>query len=58
MKPLQKRPRCGPSNRLPGQLGDRINALAMAIGFNLRKILRRIFLSLPVRWLIRSFDYH
>ena len=36
----------GPRNWLKGQLGDKINALSMAIGFNLRKILRKIFLSL------------
>ena len=33
----------GPRNRLRGKRGDQINALAMAIGFNLRKILRWIF---------------
>jgi IS5 family transposase len=32
----------GPRNWLHGKRGDQINALAMAIGFNLRKILRRI----------------
>ncbi len=36
----------GPRNLLYGKRGDRINALAMAIGFNLRKILRWIFLYL------------
>jgi len=36
----------GPRNWLQGKSGDRINVLAMAIGFNLRKILRWIFLSL------------
>ena len=34
----------GPRNWLKGQLGDKINAISMAIGFNLRKILRKIFL--------------
>jgi len=32
----------GPRNWLHGKRGDQINALAMAIGFNLRKILRWI----------------
>src|SRR5882672_81733 len=36
----------GPRNWLRGKRGDQINALAMAIGFNLRKILRWIFLVL------------
>src|ERR1019366_9367019 len=36
----------GPRNWLHGKRGDQINALAMAIGFNLRKILRWIFLYL------------
>jgi IS5 family transposase len=36
----------GPRNWLQGTLGDQINAIAMAIGFNLRKILRKIFLWL------------
>jgi transposase, IS5 family len=39
----------GPRNWLSGKLGDQLNALAMAIGFNLRKILRKIFL-----WLLAS----
>jgi IS5 family transposase len=34
----------GPRNWLLGKIGDQINTLAMAIGFNLRKILRKIFL--------------
>lgn len=34
----------GPSNWLKGKLGDKINAIAMAIGFNIRKILNKIFL--------------
>jgi len=36
----------GPRNWLKGTIGDQINAIAMAIGFNLGKILRRIFLWL------------
>jgi IS5 family transposase len=39
----------GPRNWLQGTLGDQINAIAMAIGFNMRKILRKIFLWLLVR---------
>jgi IS5 family transposase len=39
----------GPRNWLHGLKGDQINALAMAIGFNLRKILRWIFLCLLAR---------
>jgi len=42
----------GPRNWLSGKLGDQINALAMAIGFNLRKILRKIFLWLLVKCLL------
>lgn len=34
----------GPRNWLSGVIGDQINTLAMAIGFNLRKILRQLFL--------------
>jgi transposase, IS5 family len=41
----------GPRNWLQGKVGDQINALAMAIGFNLRKILRWIFLWLFSRLL-------
>jgi IS5 family transposase len=41
----------GPRNWLSGKLGDQINALAMAIGFNLRKILRKIFSWLLETWL-------
>jgi transposase, IS5 family len=41
----------GPRNWLHGKVGDQINALAMAIGFNLRKILRWIFLCLFSRLL-------
>ncbi len=33
-------------NWLKGKIGDKINAIAMAIGFNMRKILRKIFLWL------------
>lgn len=36
----------GPRNWLGGKQGDCINAIAMAIGFNLRKILKKIFLWL------------
>lgn len=32
----------GPRNWLKGELGDKINVIAMAIGFNLRKILKHI----------------
>ena len=38
----------GPRNWLKGKQGDQINAIAMAIGFNLRKILKKIFL--PLYW--------
>jgi IS5 family transposase len=44
----------GPRNWLRGQSGDHINALSMAIGFNLRKILRWIFLYLLSRWLLEQ----
>jgi len=37
---------------LRGKIGDQINALAMATGFNLRKILRMISLWLITKWLI------
>ncbi|VAW76277.1 Mobile element protein [hydrothermal vent metagenome] len=36
----------GPRNWLKGRIGDKINAISMAIGFNMRKILRKIFLWL------------
>jgi IS5 family transposase len=36
----------GPRNWLLGEIGDQINAIAMATGFNLRKILRWILLCL------------
>lgn len=36
----------GPRNWLQGKIGDQTNAISMAIGFNLRKILRKIFLWL------------
>lgn len=36
----------GPRNWLKGRTGDKINAISMAIGFNMRKILRKIFLWL------------
>jgi len=42
----------GPRNWLSGKLGDQINAIAMAIGFNLRKILRALFLWLLAKWLL------
>jgi IS5 family transposase len=42
----------GPRNWLHGKRGDQINALAMAIRFNLRKILRWIFLVLLSRFLL------
>lgn len=45
----------GPRNWLKGKLGDKINAIAMAIGFNLRKILRKIFLWLRERLLWITF---
>ena len=41
----------GPRNWLAGKHGDRINAISMAIGFNLRKILRKILLRLLAKWL-------
>ncbi|MCK4944819.1 MAG: hypothetical protein KAS59_00970 [Alphaproteobacteria bacterium] len=41
----------GSRNWLRGKTGDQINALAMATGFNLRKILRWTFLRLLTRWL-------
>jgi transposase, IS5 family len=41
----------GPRNWLKGKRGDQINAAAMAIGFNLRKILRWILLWLFQPWL-------
>jgi len=44
----------GPRNWLHGQSGDQINALSMAIGFNLRKILRWIFLYLLSRLLLEQ----
>lgn len=41
----------GPRNWLKGVQGDKINAIAMAIGFNIRKILKKIFLHLLHRLL-------
>jgi transposase, IS5 family len=41
----------GPRNWLHGKSGDHINAISMAIGFNLRKILKWIFLYLLTRLL-------
>ena len=43
-----------PRNWLKGKLGDQINAIAMSVGFNMRKILRHIadfFLHLLSNWL-------
>ena len=45
----------GPRNWLKGKLGDKINAISMAIGFNLRKILRKIFLWLHQIWLLMLY---
>jgi len=45
----------GPRNWLKGKQGDQMNALAMSIGFNLRKILRKIaelFLRLLLNWFL------
>jgi IS5 family transposase len=42
----------GPRNWLQGTLGDQINVIAMAIGFNMRKILRKIFLWLLTRFIL------
>ena len=47
----------GPRNWLKGTSGDKINTIAMAIGFNLRKILRKIFLWLHQIWLSLFFPY-
>jgi IS5 family transposase len=44
----------GPRNWLRRQSGDQINALSMAIGFNLRKILKWIFLYLLSRLLLEQ----
>jgi IS5 family transposase len=44
----------GPRNWLRGRRGDQINAIAMAIGFNLRKILRWLFLWLLSEWLLQQ----
>ena len=44
----------GPRNWLQGKSGDQVNALSMAIGFNLRKILRWIFLYLLSRLLLEQ----
>jgi IS5 family transposase len=51
----------GPRNWLLGKLGDQINALAMGIGFNLKKILRAIrdlFLFLFYDWLCAEKTRH
>ncbi|MGH6794010.1 MAG: IS5 family transposase [Methylocella sp.] len=42
----------GPRNWLRDKLGDQINAIAMAVGFNLRKILKAVFLWLLYRVLL------
>ena len=42
----------GPRNWLKGVIGDKVNAIAMAIGFNIRKILGKIFLRLFYKLLI------
>jgi IS5 family transposase len=42
----------GPRNWLKGIFGDQINAIAMAIGFNMRKILMKIFLWLLTRLIL------
>jgi IS5 family transposase len=47
----------GPRNWLKGKLGDQINAITMAIGFNMRKILRAIFLWLLYRLSIPSWIF-
>ena len=44
----------GPKNWLQGVIGDKVNAIAMAIGFNIRKILFKIFLRLFCKLLIRA----
>jgi transposase, IS5 family len=46
----------GPRNWLSGKRGDQVNALAMAIGFNLRKILRWILLYLFATDLFDEID--
>jgi len=38
----------GPRNWLKGETGDKINAIALAIGFNMRKILAKLFLWLQI----------
>ena len=38
----------GPKNWLKGTIGDKINTIAMAIGYNMRKILRHLFLWLQI----------
>ncbi len=42
----------GPRNWLQGVRGDKINAISMAIGFNIRKILNKIFLCMLQRLFI------
>jgi len=49
----------GPRSWPKGALGDRFNAMAMAIGFNLRKILKRIYFYLLkiLFWLFNPIQY-
>jgi transposase, IS5 family len=42
----------GPKNWLKGTIGDKINAIAIAAGFNLRKILKWILSSLLQIWIL------
>jgi IS5 family transposase len=53
----------GPKNRLKGTIGDKINAIAIAAGFNLRKILKWILsclelISLMLRKLANRHYYY
>jgi len=47
----------GPRNWLKGKQGDQINAIAMAIGFNLKKILKKIFSWLNKLVLLMLLSY-
>ncbi|MFP4098300.1 MAG: transposase [Alphaproteobacteria bacterium] len=47
--------KAGPRNWLKGKLGDKINAIAMALGVNIRKILNKIFLRV-IQKLIGIFN--
>ena len=42
-------------NQLTGKEGDRINALLAAVGYNFRKLLRRLFFAL-IQWLMGRLD--